>query len=80
MMYASAVPSTAPVTPRSAPGNVMPKSVHVGKMSSQLKSTSSRHISTFRMLGVCMSPLQRSMPEHSELSMEKGRHSEKYMK
>ena len=49
-------------------------------MSSQLKRTSSRQSPMFKMLGMCMLPLQRSMPAQSELSIEKGRHMEKNMK
>ena len=49
-------------------------------MSNQLKRTSSRHRPMFRMLGMCMLPLQRSIPAQRELSIEKGRHMEKNMK
>ena len=80
MMKARAVPSTAPTTPSPAPGIVMPKYVRVGKMSNQLKKTSSRQRLMFRMLGMCMLPLQRSIPAQSEFSIEKGRHIEKNMK
>ena len=49
-------------------------------MRSQLKRTSSKHMPTFNRLGMCMLPLQRSIPAQSELSIEKGRQREKNMK
>ena len=53
---ASAVPSAAPATPRSAPGSVKLPICREGKMNSRLNTTSSPHISTSRTLGVRMLP------------------------
>ena len=67
---ARAVPSAAPATPMPAPGMVKPRAViRVGKMSRPLNTTSNRHMSALKRLGIFMLPLHWSMlPEISRSS------------
>ena len=76
----SAVPSAAPATPRSAPGSVRAPSCRVGKISRELNTTSSAHISTSNMLGVRMLPPASSRPTASRFSCTKGRDKAKIRK
>ena len=76
---ARAVPSAAPVTRSPAPGSVSESpgipaiaTVLVGKIRNILKTTSSRHTTADRMLGVFISPVLCIMPPVSCRMSEKG--------
>ena len=76
----NAVPNAAPVTPRSAPGSVNAPSCRVGKISRELNTTSSPHMSTSSMLGVRIFPPACSRPTASRFSCTKGSDSAKIRK